>query len=168
MDDCWHLMWSDTFRNHQVQNMAHTSSQPHTLLLAILGFMSCHDPVNSGFLLPHHPTVKECSVCFFLKWTSHVSWRPKMKPSGLRSVSSASLATEVQSKQHPLLKFSFVPPTSQRGIRKVDFHNRCLESGSGPYLPMLLSPGNLKNKKQKTKTANKHKSNSNKRTNPRP
>lgn len=78
-----------------------------------------------------------------------------MKPSGLRSVSSASLATEVQSKQHPLLKFSFVPPTSQRGIRKVDFHNRCLESGSGPYLPMLLSPGNLKNKKQKQPTNTK-------------
>lgn len=66
-----------------------------------------------------------------------------MKPSGLsKSVSSASLAIEVQSRQHPLLKFSFVPPASQKGVKKADFHHRCLEVGSGPYRPMLLSPGN--------------------------
>lgn len=104
-------VWSDTFRNHQVQNVVRTSSKPRSLLPANL----CHS----------------WSVwsCFPAMWSSHQGtfislndqrviqvggpkWNPLACP---RSVSSGSLATEVQSTQHPLLQFSSVPLPSSEG-----------------------------------------------------
>lgn len=58
---------------------------------SLLGFTS--HPHYSGSLLPHHPTVKDCPVSFFSKWsTSHLSWRPEMKPCGLSKVCIFSIS----------------------------------------------------------------------------
>lgn len=112
---------------------------------------SCHDPCYHGFLLCGHPTIKERS--FLLKLVIQVGGPERDPLACSKSVSSASLATEGQSKYHPLLKFSFVPPSSSEWSKKVSPSSLVLKwmDLSGPCCPMLLlSPGN-------EKTADKHK-----------
>lgn len=82
-------MWSDSFRNHQVQNIAPTSSKPCTLLPVSLLSTSWSLWTVVSFCLVIPPPR---SICFSNWPTSHPSWRPKMKPCGLSSVCIFSIS----------------------------------------------------------------------------
>lgn len=80
-----------TFRNHQVQNMAPTSSKCPSARNSSLHIISW--PVT---MVSYCPTIKEDSAAFSLHeqlviWAGGPKWNPRACP---RSVSSASLATE--------------------------------------------------------------------------
>jgi hypothetical protein len=147
---CCGLIPSETIK---FKNITHASSKPWTFLPVIF------------FMVWSYRLVVSPSRNFLISLNDRLViqvGRPKMKPSGLRPVSSASLATKGQSKQHPLLKFSFVPPTSSEWSEKVWVSSLILKEWiSGPRLPVLLLSPN-------EKTADKHESNINKVTNPKP
>lgn len=87
-----------------------------------------------------------------------------MKPSGLpkQGLYLQRLWQQRGQSKHPFLKCSLVPLTVSQWSKEAWLSSLGLKKCiSGPYLPMLLSPGN-------EKTADKHISNMNKRTNPKP
>lgn len=83
----------------------------------------------NGFLLSDH---QGGFICFFSKWpTSHLNWRPKMKPSGLPKVcifsvsGNRGVSLNILSCSAPLYLW-----LCHSGVRKLGFHHWVLKSAS--------------------------------------